>query len=241
VSQTPLPAGLMALGCADFVAWARSLPATGAEADAYRQPAFEGARAPSKAEAAARELQDARDALTKAVVRAGEEGGGSPRAEGDVVMCHLSLRCADEEERLLFSTRVEEGGRGVPLRSPLGEGCTLLRGCELALAAFTRGERAVLRLPPHFAYGAGPGVGGRGGTRLSAPELAGHACCAARALSPPRPLLAKHAVFAELELLDFHAAKARAAPDAGSRPPSLADRTLSRWSASRAAWSPSAC
>lgn len=94
--------------------------------------------------------------------KGGEATPGSP-GEGDLVVCHLSLRTCDDEERLLFTTRLDEGGAGVPLREALAsDACTLLRGVELALAAFTRGERAVLRLPPEFAFGASaclpPGV-----------------------------------------------------------------------------------
>jgi FKBP-type peptidyl-prolyl cis-trans isomerase 2 len=81
------------------------------------------------------------------------DGGACPR-DGDEVLLHLCLRTADAEERLLTSTRADEGGRGVPLRAVLGAECTLLRGVEIALAAFTAGERAVLRLPLEFAYGA---------------------------------------------------------------------------------------
>ena len=50
----------------DWLAWARSVPAGAREAAAYREPKFEGARAAPKAEAAARELHDAQQALTKA-------------------------------------------------------------------------------------------------------------------------------------------------------------------------------
>ena len=79
--------------------------------------------------------------------------GGSP-AEGDLVLCHVSLRMCDEDERVVQSTRREDGGSGVPLRAALAsDACTLLRGMELALTAFTRGERAVLRVPSEFAYG----------------------------------------------------------------------------------------
>ncbi len=195
----------LSAGCQQFLDWARSLPSTGAEARAYREPAFEGARAPSKAEAQARELQDARESLTKArtapavpaswyelsarvqaVVRAGD-ASASP-SDSDLVLCHLSLRTTDKEERLFFSTRAEEGGRGVPLRSPLGEGCSLLRGVELALAVFTRGERAVLRLPPEFAYGASRLVQRRRSWRLT------------RALRRPRVLRSSRAVAAARRL-----------------------------------------
>lgn len=71
------------------------------------------------------------------------------------MVCHISLRTCDDDERLVFTTRVEDGGTGVPLRAALtSDACSLLRGVELALVAFTRGERAVLRVPPEFAYGA---------------------------------------------------------------------------------------
>jgi hypothetical protein len=50
----------------DWLAWARSVPAGACEAARYREPCFEGARAPPKADTAARELYDAQQALTKA-------------------------------------------------------------------------------------------------------------------------------------------------------------------------------
>jgi hypothetical protein len=50
----------------DFLDWARSLPAGPREAARYREPAFEGARAPPKADVVARELHDAQQSLTKA-------------------------------------------------------------------------------------------------------------------------------------------------------------------------------
>ena len=98
----------------------------------------------------------------QAVLHKGGDTPGSP-GEGDLVVCHLSLRTCDDEERLVFTTRLDEGGAGVPLREALAsDACALLRGVELALAALTRGERAVLRLPPEFAFGASqylpPGV-----------------------------------------------------------------------------------
>jgi len=160
---------------AEFVAWAHTLPSDGGAGRAYRGPVFEDSRALSKTDARQLELQDARQAITKvrervqprtnvaattsarafaqAVLRSGSEGA-SP-AEGDLVLCHISLRTCDDDERLLFTTRLDDGGEGVPLRAALtSEGCALLRGVELALSAFTRGERAVLRIPPEFAYGA---------------------------------------------------------------------------------------
>ena len=179
---SPPPQQLSA-GEREWLDWARSTPAGPREAARYREPAFDGARAPSKAEAAARELHDAQQALTKvrgptcelacvvallhvppcdatrAAVRAHRQamlregdGGDSPR-DDDEVLLHLTVRSADEEEHLILSTRAAEGGRDLPLRAVLGEQCALLRGVELALAVFTRGERAVLRLPPEFAYG----------------------------------------------------------------------------------------
>ena len=81
------------------------------------------------------------------------DGGACPR-KGDELLLHVTVRTADEEERLLSSTRASAGGRDVPLRALLGDSCKLLRGVELSVAAFTRGERAVLLIPPEFAYGA---------------------------------------------------------------------------------------
>ena len=81
------------------------------------------------------------------------DGGASP-GKGDELLLHVTVRTADEQERLLSSTRAAAGGRDVPLRALLGDNCTLLRGVELSVAAFSRGERAVLQLPPEFAYGA---------------------------------------------------------------------------------------
>jgi FKBP-type peptidyl-prolyl cis-trans isomerase 2 len=81
------------------------------------------------------------------------DGGKSPR-KGDELLMHVIVRTGDEQERLLSSTRASGGGRDVPLRALLGDSCKLLRGVELSVAAFTRGERAVLLLPPEFAYGA---------------------------------------------------------------------------------------
>jgi hypothetical protein len=203
MSRQAEPPVALSSGTREWLAWARSVPAGASEAARYREPAFEGSRAPPKAATAARELDDARQALTKArarththtvdravrvvrccarrapdsvlwparffapqaVVRNGD-GGASPR-DGDEVLLHLSLRSADEEERLISSTRVADGGRNVPLRAVLGEYCSLLRGVELALAVFTRGERAVLRLSPEFAYGARASSAGERSGRVS--------------------------------------------------------------------------
>lgn len=49
-----------------FLDWARGVPSSGADATSYRAPRLEGARAPSKAEAAAFELSYARQTLSKA-------------------------------------------------------------------------------------------------------------------------------------------------------------------------------
>lgn len=129
------------------------------------------------------------------------------------MLCHISLRTCDDDERLLFTTRLDDGGEGVPLRAALtSEGCTLLRGVELALSAFTRGERAVLRIPPEFAYGARrSGVMKIGVRKLTSALLwlPGHTCCAARKLFPPRGVSARHSVFADVELVDFYTCKAR--------------------------------
>ena len=51
----------------DFLAWAQTLPSTGAAGRAYREPVFEDSRALSKADARQLELQDAREAITKVV------------------------------------------------------------------------------------------------------------------------------------------------------------------------------
>jgi hypothetical protein len=221
----------LSAGAREWLTWARSVPSGACEAARYREPAFEGSRAPPKAATAARELDDARQALTKArrarlptatalcarghccpvhtpahglscfflhlpspqaVVRDGD-GGASPR-DGDEVLLHLSLRSADEEERFISSTRAAEGGRDVPMRAVLGEHCSLLRGVELALAVFTRGERAVLRLSPEFAYGvcasrrrAAPaciGVGARANTAPLMRRLCGFLCVQAMRAAP---------------------------------------------------------
>ena len=165
----------------DWLSWARGIPASAREAARYREPSFNGARAAPKAEAEARELYDAQQSLTKAraapskspcarrrrahvltspaphasrqAVMCAGDGGANPR-KGDELLLHVTVRTADEQERLLSSTRAAAGGRDVPLRALLGDNCTLLRGVELSVAAFSRGERAVLQLPPEFAYGA---------------------------------------------------------------------------------------
>lgn len=49
----------------DFLAWAQTLPSTGAAGRAYREPVFEDSRALSKADARQLELQDAREVITK--------------------------------------------------------------------------------------------------------------------------------------------------------------------------------
>lgn len=125
----------------------------------YRSPLLEGARALSKAQAAAVEAVEASVSLAKAVLVEGD-GGVAPR-DGDLVELHLTLRSADDEERVLSSTRAAEGGRGAPAHALLGAACSLLRGVELALGAFSSGERAVLRVPPELAYG--EQARGRGG------------------------------------------------------------------------------
>ena len=52
----------------DFLAWAQTLPSTGAAGRAYREPQFEDSRALSKADARQLELQDAREAITKVLL-----------------------------------------------------------------------------------------------------------------------------------------------------------------------------
>jgi tetratricopeptide (TPR) repeat protein len=132
------------------------------------------------------------------------EGAGEACGASDLVVLHLSLRCEPQASasldsgvgQLLSSNRSSEGGDGVPLCVPLGDGCPMLRGLELALAACRVGERAVLRIPPAFAYG--------------------HECCAERGLRPPRGVDGRHTLLAELELLARHPAKVlRSASDGG--------------------------
>lgn len=115
---------------------------------------------------------------------------------------HLTLRCeaaagaAPDSGRLLSSTRAGLGGRGVPLRSPLGEGCCLLRGVELALGAFRLGERSLLRLPAHFAFA--------------------HPTAEPRGLRPPRGLSVLTPLLAEVELLAWGGARCVRAPPHGA-------------------------
>lgn len=208
----------MGADLAAYLQYAASLKLRPSDVLSYRAPFFEGARAPSKTEATHRELADAAASLSKALL---EHGDGTPAPkDGDLVLLHLTLRgCVasggdEDPEAVLSTTRREDGGSGEPLVAVLGPACSLLRGVELALSAFSPGERAVLRIPPEFAFGAGEARSSLLKRSTHAPFAAAHPDCAARGLAPPRGHVGTTHVFADIQLLSFRkAVLLRAPPD----------------------------
>eukprot|EP00899_Mesostigma_viride_P024598 jgi/Mesvir1/5322/Mv15413-RA.1 len=77
-------------------------------------------------------------------------GSDTPKS-GDLVWLHLTI--ASENGRELFSTRPQAEGGGDPLRFVLGKN-TIVRGLEISVPFMKKGERAVLKVPPEYAYAA---------------------------------------------------------------------------------------
>ncbi|KAG7675097.1 hypothetical protein Ndes2526A_g07851 [Nannochloris sp. 'desiccata'] len=95
------------------------------------------------------ELQ--RGGVLKGTIEPGE-GEATPQL-GDLVFLHYNL--LDTKEKIVESSRPENGGPGHPRPFVLGEagnGARPLRGLEIALSDIRLRERCALQLKPEFAY-----------------------------------------------------------------------------------------
>ena len=69
--------------------------------------------------------------------------------KGDVVMVHYEARIAREEDEKPFDSSLQRG----PFKFKLGEG-NVIRGWEIGMKKISLGERAMLKIPAEYAYGA---------------------------------------------------------------------------------------
>jgi len=95
------------------------------------------------------ELQ--RGGVLKGTIEPGE-GEATPQP-GDLIFLHYNL--LDSKEKLVESTRAENGGPGHPrpfILGKEGKGARPLRGLEIAFSDIRLRERCALQLKPEFAY-----------------------------------------------------------------------------------------
>lgn len=104
-----------------------------------------------KEEREIRETEDlSKGAVMKGVVQPGH-GEARPK-DGDLVLLHYTVRDGSSQ-RIVASTRPEEGGAGQPHPFLVGKGLRMPRGWELALYDMQEGERAALRVRWEYGYG----------------------------------------------------------------------------------------
>ncbi|KAK1265753.1 Peptidyl-prolyl cis-trans isomerase PASTICCINO1 [Acorus gramineus] len=86
--------------------------------------------------------------LKKAVMRSG--GGDAKPGEGDQVIFHCTIRTLDGV--IVESTRLEHGGKGIPMRHVLGKSKMIL-GLLEGFPTMLKGEVAMFKMKPELHYG----------------------------------------------------------------------------------------